>query len=170
MMNDELLRQELVNLLIKKQAHADFKDAVEGFAESHINIVPKGCNYSFWHLVEHMRICQKDILDYIVLDNTVLDNTASDSYVWPNFPDDLWPSKDASTDVEGWQQSVNSFLADREALVQIVQNPATDLFAPLENSKEHQHSILREIHVIAAHNAYHAGGLVIMRQRADIWV
>jgi len=149
MMNDELLRQELVNLLIKKQAHADFKDAVEGFAESHINIVPKGCNYSFWHLVEHMRICQKDILD---------------------FPDDLWPSKDASTDVEGWQQSVNSFLADREALVQIVQNPATDLFAPLENSKEHQHSILREIHVIAAHNAYHAGGLVIMRQRADIWV
>ena len=160
MTHDQHLRQELINLLTKKQAHADFQDAVEDFPESHINVIPKGCDYSFWHVVEHLRLCQKDILDYII----------SNNYILPSFPDDYWPEENAVTDFRGWQQSIDDFLADRDALVKIIQNPEVDLFAPLENSGEHQHSILREINIISAHNAYHTGALVIMRQRAGIWV
>ena len=158
-MSDQILRKELVNLLVKKQANLNFEDAVKDFPESHINTFPEGCPYSFWHVLEHLRICQRDILDYIT----------SDDYHWPNFPDDLWPIKDAGTDLAGWQQTVNAFLTDQQSLVDIVRHSKTDLFAPLKNSGEHKHSILREINIIAEHNAYHTGAFVIMRQSLSIW-
>ena len=159
MTDNEALRQELTHLLIKRQAHLDFEDAVANFPEVHINTVPPGCNYSFWQVLEHLRICQKDILDYI----------ESDRYKWLKFPDDLWPETSFKADGARWQKTIDDFLANRQALVDIVNNPDTDLFAPLPNSGEHKHTILREINVIGSHNAYHTGGLVIMRQSLGIW-
>lgn len=158
-MTDEVLREELVNLLIKRQANLDLKDALADFPDAHLNTLPEGCPYSFWHVLEHLRICQRDILDYIT----------SNDYREPKFPDDLWPAKDAKTDLPGWQKTLSDFLADRQALVDIVKNPETDLFAPLKNSGEHKHTILREINIIAEHNAYHTGALVSMRQSLAIW-
>lgn len=158
-MSDDLLRQELVNMLIVRQAHMDFEDAVDNFPLEHINTIPHGCEYSFWHLVEHLRICQKDILDYIV----------GGEYHFPNFPDDLWQDPDSITDEAGWRESIRQFIEDRQALVDIIQNPENDLFAPLPNSGEAQHTILREINIIACHNAYHTGELGILRQKMDLW-
>ena len=159
MTNDELLRQELTHLLTKRQAHLNFEDAVANFPEAHINTVPPGCNYSFWQVLEHLRICQKDILDYI----------ESDSYRWLKFPDDLWPETSLKADGALWQKTINDFLADRQKLAAIINDPGTDLFAVLPNSGKHKHTILREINVIGSHNAYHTGGLVIMRQSISIW-
>ena len=159
-MNDENeLRNQLVRMLTVSQAHMDFADAVANFPAEQINTRPPNCDYTFWHLLEHLRICQKDILDYI----------ASDDYQWPNFPDDLWPDKSAETDLSGWQQTIAQFLADRQALVSIVNDPNVDLFAPLPNSAEHQHNILREINIIANHNAYHTGELGVLRQLLALW-
>lgn len=153
------LRTQLVNLLTVCQAHADFEDAIADFPEAHLNTRPPGCPYTFWHLVEHLRLAQKDVLDYIV----------SGHYHWPSFPDDYWPEKLSQTDLAGWNHSVQQFLADRQVLVEIVQDPSVDLFAPLPNSREHQHSVLREIHIIAAHNAYHTGELIVLRRVMGIW-
>lgn len=158
-MSDATLRQELTYLLTERQAHIDFEDAVADFPDEHINTVSPGCSYSFWHVLEHLRICQRDILDYIV----------SDDYNWLTFPDDLWPERTAETTPAGWQDTVNGFLKDRQALVDIVNDPSTDLFAPLTNSGAYEHTVLREINVIASHNAYHTGALVIMRQNVGIW-
>lgn len=137
----------------------DFVDAVADFPDEHINTRPPDCPYTFWHLIEHLRLTQRDILDYIV----------SDSYDWPTFPDSYWPDPAAESDRVGWLNSVEAFLADREALVEIIQNPATDLFAPLPNSGERRHNIVREINVVASHNAYHTGELGILRQVMDLW-
>ena len=156
---DQTLRTQLVNLLTVRQAHMDFEDAVAGFPTAHINTRPPHCTYTFWHLLEHMRICQRDILDYI----------QADVYRWPTFPDDLWPDTAATTDAAGWQRTIDAFLADRQRLVEIVRNPAMDLFAPLPNSGAHGHTILREINIIAAHNAYHTGELGVLRQTLDLW-
>lgn len=158
-MPDQELRNQLVRMLTIRQAHMDFVDAVTDFPAAHINTYPPNCEYTFWHLLEHLRICQKDILDYI----------QSDEYQWPNFPDDLWPEKSAVTDKRGWQQSIMQFLADREQLVAIINNPEIDLFAPLPNSGHHQHNILREINIIASHNAYHTGELGILRSVMGLW-
>lgn len=159
MIAEQELRQQLVNLLIVRQAHMDFEDAVADFPLKHINTKPTNCEYSFWHLLEHIRICQKDILDYIT----------SNNYHWPTFPDDLWPDPTAETDPTGCQATINQFYANRQALVHIIQDPAADLFAPLPNSGKHQHNILREIHIIGAHNAYHTGELGVLRQTMGLW-
>jgi len=155
---DQALRDQLVNLLLKRQAHMIFEDAVANFPLAHINGRPPGVDYSFWHLLEHLRICQHDILDYI----------RNPAYQELNFPDDLWPAKDAETDAAGWQQTITQFLADRQALVDIVQNPATDLYAQIPHGWE-GHNILREILVVADHNAYHLGELGILRQVMGLW-
>lgn len=159
MTDDKELRTQLTHLLTTRQAHMDFEDAVANFPEAHINTKPAHYDYTFWHLLEHIRICQKDILDYII----------SDNYRWPNFPDDLWPDKTAQTDRAGWQQTIAQFYADRRQLIDIINNPDVDLFTPLPNSGEYQHNILREIHIVASHNAYHTGELGSLRQVMDLW-
>jgi len=159
MNDDKELRNQLVRMLTIRQAHMDFEDAVANFPEEQINTRPPNCNYTFWHLLEHMRICQKDILEYI----------QSDDYKWPNFPDDFWPDKLAETDLAGWQQTIKHFCADRQKLVDIINDPEINLFASLPNSGKYQHNILREINIIASHNAYHTGELGILRQIMGFW-
>lgn len=159
MTQDQELRKQLVGMLTVRQAHMDFEDAVADFPNGHINTKPANCDYSFWHLIEHIRICQEDILHYIV----------SDNYVWPDFPNDLWPDKSTQTDEAGWEKTIAQFYADRQALVDVINNPKNDLFAPLPNSGEHQHNILREINIIANHNAYHTGELGVLRQVMGLW-
>ncbi len=153
------LRNQLVRMLTIRQAHMDFEDAVADFPEGHINTqVPKS-DYSFWHLLEHLRLAQEDILEYIL----------ADDYQWPTFPDGYWPDKSTVTDLAGWQQTISEFTADRQKLVEIINDPSVDLYAPLPNSGEYQHNILREINIIANHNAYHIGELGILRQVMGLW-
>jgi len=155
---DQALRQQLVNVLIKRQAHMAFEDAVANFPQAHINTKPQGLNYSFWHLIEHIRICQWDILDYI----------RNPDYAWPDFPKDYWPAHDATTDHAGWDKTIAQFKADSEALVQIIHNPNNDLHAQIVHGSP-GHSIMREILVVADHNAYHIGELGILRQIMGLW-
>ena len=156
--SDNVLREQLVNLLLKRQAHMLFEDAVANFPDQHINTRPPGLDYSFWHLLEHLRICQQDILDYI----------RNPQYKELNFPDDLWPAKDAETDLAGWRRTIEQFLADRQALTAIIQDPQTNLYAQIPHGWE-GHNILREILVVADHNAYHLGELGILRQVMGLW-
>jgi hypothetical protein len=159
MAKDTLIRDELTALLSVRQAHLGFEDAVADFPLEHVNTRPPNCPYTFWHLLEHMRICQRDILEYI----------ESENYQSLRFPDDLWPDPSALTDANGWQHTIDSLLADRQRLAEIANDPTVDLMAPLANSGSSQHTIVREIHVIAAHNSYHVGGLVMMRQVMGFW-
>lgn len=159
MTTEQELRNQLVRMLTVRQAHMDFEDAVANFPEEQINTRLPNCDYTFWHLLEHIRICQKDIVDYIL----------ADDYQWPNFPHDLWPDPSLETDLAGWQQTIEQFYADRQRLVELINDPTVDLFAPLPNSGEHQHNILREINIIANHNAYHTGELGVLRQIMALW-
>lgn len=158
MNQDQALRQQLENLLVKRQAHMTFEDAVTGFPEAHINTRPPHVDYSFWHLLEHLRICQYDILDYI----------RNPRYQTLEFPDGYWPNKEIDTDLAGWQHTIDLFLADRQSLVDIINDPETDFYAPIPHGWD-GHNILREILVVADHNAYHLGELGILRQTMNLW-
>lgn len=153
------LRHQLVQLLTAQQAHMLFEDAVADFPETHINQRVPNSPYSFWQLVEHLRLTQRDILDYI----------SADEYHWPTWPADYWPAPEQETDWAGWQQSVDQFLSDRQRLVALVTDPRVDLLAPLPNSGEREHNLLREVLIVASHNAYHTGELGILRQAGGLW-
>ena len=157
-MNDRIVRQQLVNMLTIPQAHMTFEDAVAKFPPEHINTKPSTLEYSFWHLIEHIRICQWDILDYI----------RNPNYVEPEFPKGIWPTPDATTDEAGWDNTIDQFIADRNALIAIINDPASDLYTQIPHAYT-GHNILREILIVADHNSYHIGELGILRHQMNLW-
>jgi hypothetical protein len=151
-MSEQHIRAQLVNMLTVGQAHMTFEDAIRSFPPDEINARAANVEYTFWHLLEHLRLCQIDILDYI----------RNPNYQEPHFPDDLWPARDAVTDEAGWQKTIQQFLEDRAALVAVINDPKTDLYSQIPHGYE-GHTILREILVVADHNAYHIGEFGILR-------
>lgn len=150
-------RQQLADLLRDGNAHIPFAEAVADFPIDRINDRAPNVPYSYWHLIEHLRITQRDILDYL----------ADPDYTDPVWPRDYWPAPDAMTDAEGWNASIAGFETDLSQLVVLVQDPATDLTAAVPSNPDH--TVLREILIVADHNAYHIGELAILRQVDELW-
>ncbi|MBL8132181.1 MAG: DinB family protein [Anaerolineae bacterium] len=157
-MSDAVLRQHLVNLLHARQAYMGFEAAIANFPMAHINSRPTGVEYTFWHLLDHIRFAQWDILDYV----------RNANYQYTTWPDGYWQPRDAVTDAAGWNKTLEALLADRAELVRIVRAPETDLYAPIPHG-EAGHNILREVLLVAEHNAYHLGEFGILRQVMGLW-
>lgn len=156
--HEQIIRQQLVNMLLVGQAHMRLEEGVANFPPDHYNTRPPQTEYTFWHLLEHIRICQWDILDYI----------RNPNYQYVTFPDDYWPARDAQTDAAGWNNTLSQFYADRQALVDMVQDVNHDLYAQIPHGSP-GHNLLREILIVADHNAYHLGELGILRQTMGLW-
>ena len=157
-MSDKHIREQLVNALKLRQAHLTFETAIADFPAEHFNTRPANTPYSFWHLLEHLRKTQADILNYI----------ENPDYQYRKWPDDYWSPASAEADGSMWQGTIDAFLADRAALVGIVQDPARDLYAQIPHGQP-GHTILREILVIAAHNSFHIGELGSLRGTMGLW-
>jgi hypothetical protein len=157
MVADRQLREQLVIGLRGEDAHMTFEDAVAELPDDAVNLRPPGTGYTLWHLVEHLRIAQRDILEYV----------RGEGYVAPAWPDDYWPDATAEATPAMFRASVEAFLADRVALETIALDLAVDLFAPLPHAP--QHTIARELRVIGNHNSYHVGELAILRGVTGTW-
>jgi hypothetical protein len=156
-MTADLLRRELAQLLDGHGAHMTFEEAVADFPEEAVNERAPHVDYTPWHLVEHLRITQWDILEYVR-------NPSHQSPVWPN---GYWPRTDAVAGPGDFAGSVAAFLADRAALRGLLMDPSADLLAPIPHTAGH--SLLREIRIVADHNAYHVGEFAILRQVMGTW-
>lgn len=156
-MSDDRLREQLIHLLDGRHAHMTLEDAVAGFPPEAINEAPPNVPYTPWQLLEHIRIAQWDILEFI----------RDPEHVSPDWPDGYWPARSRQADLQAWENSVERLLADREALAAIVRDPDVDLSAPLPHAPDY--TVLREILVVADHSAYHLGELGMMRQVLDAW-
>ena len=155
---DKEIRNQLVSTLESGHAHMAMTEATRAFPTSAINSRLPRVPYSFWHLVEHIRLAQKDMLDYMT----------STSYEEPAFPQGYWPGKSARAASTQWRKSLAQFHADLKAMIELVRDPTRDLFATVPNSAG-QHTFFRCCLVIAAHNSYHIGELAIGRQVASLW-
>ncbi|HEY2467823.1 MAG TPA: DinB family protein [Terracidiphilus sp.] len=155
--NDAVLRDQVVKLLTLGQAHATFDQAVKGLAEELRGKVPKGATYSAWQLLEHLRIAQLDILEFSR-------DAKHESLKWP---DEYWPKEKAPADEKAWDKSVRAFKRDLKAMVELVHDEKTDLFAKIPHGDGQ--TILREALLLADHNAYHVGQLVLVRRLLGAW-
>lgn len=155
--DDDILRTELLAVLDGVGVHMPFDEAVADFPDDAINRRPPNVPYTPWHLLEHLRVTQSDILEYI----------RNRDYVEIVWPDDYWPARDATATREQFAQTIEGFRADQAALRELAADPATDLFATIPNTPGH--TILRELRVVGAHNAYHIGEFAILRQVMGTW-
>jgi hypothetical protein len=157
MANDHSVREHLVKLLEGGHAHATFEAAVKGLPAALRGKRPKGAEHSPWEILEHMRIAQSDILDF----------SSDPKYVAPKWPDDYWPTSKTPPNDKAWANSVRSFNADLEAMRKLVAAESTDLYAPIPHGDGQ--TIMREALLIADHNAYHIGELVLVRRLLGAW-
>jgi hypothetical protein len=153
---DAALRHWLDWLLAGGGAHADFNAAVRGLAPKLRGARASGLPHTPWQLLEHMRAAQWDILDF----------SRNPKYKAQRWPDDYWPKSEAPRRGE-WEKSVRQFRADLAAMRKFIANPRTDLNAPIPWGEGQ--TLLREALLVADHNAYHLGQLVLVRRALGAW-
>jgi len=157
MKTDDSLRQHLLYLLKGGGAHVDLVSAVSDVLASCRGTKPEGAPHTAWQLLEHLRIAQWDILEF----------SRNSKHVSPEFPDGYWPKGEKPPNKAAWDKSVQSFQTDLDAMQRLVADPSTDLFAPIPHGDGQ--TILREALLVADHNAYHLGQLVMLRKMLGAW-
>jgi len=146
-----------VDLLRSPHAHADFDAAVRDFPVALRGKKPRGAPHTAWQLLEHMRIAQWDILEF----------SRNPRHASPKWPDGYWPETPAPPDEAAWDKSIKRFRTDLKAMQKLVADPANDLFAPFAHGDGQ--TLMREVLLVADHNAYHIGQLVLLRRLLAAW-
>lgn len=146
------LRQHLANLLTKAEAHVDLAGTLKDFPRELRGKKPEGSPHTPWQLLEHIRIAQWDILEF----------SKDARHKSPKWPDDYWPKTEAPPDDKAWDRSVLQIMADLKAMTNLVSDPKRDLFAPIPHGDGQ--TLLREALLVADHNAYHLGQLLLVRR------
>ncbi len=155
----ELVRQVLA-LLAGGQAHVDFARAVADLPEGMHGARPEGVPYSAWQLVEHMRITQRDILDF----STDADGAGYRHLAWPK---DYWPEAPEPVTPAAWEAAVAAIGADRRRFEGLLTAEDADWTTPFPWGGGQ--NLLREALLIADHTAYHVGELVLLRRLLGVW-
>ncbi|TKK65577.1 DinB family protein [Ilyomonas limi] len=150
------LKKELATLLTKSHAHVSFDDAIKDIPFEDLGKKPNGVPYSIWQQVEHIRIAQKDILDFSVNKN----------YRELNWPADYWVEEAAPTDEAAWNESIGKIQSDLNAFIECLQH-VDDVYAPFKHGSGQ--SWLREALVLFDHNSYHLGEIIALRRLLDNW-
>jgi uncharacterized damage-inducible protein DinB len=154
---DDPLRQFLAKTLDWQQSHARFDTAIADLPPELRGERPTGAPHSVWELVEHIRLTQRDILDFC----------RDEHYEEQNWPEDYWPATPAPSSSAAWDDSIASYHADLEALKTLVLNPDFDLFATVPWGSGQTH--IREVVLVVDHTAYHVGQIVLVRRLLGAW-
>ncbi|HUR97625.1 MAG TPA: DinB family protein [Pyrinomonadaceae bacterium] len=150
---DETVREHILELLEGKFAHMDLETTLNGFPTSDINTRPAHSPHTAWELLEHIRLAQWDILEF----------SRDAKHVSPDFPDGYWNKVEGSPD--DWRRSVDQVLGGLEAMRELVRDKKIDLYAPIPHGDGQ--TILREALLVADHNAYHLGQLMLLRRMLE---
>lgn len=157
MKNDKTLREHLLYLLKDGGAHLDFDAAVKDIPPPLRGQRPHGAAHSPWEVLEHLRIAQLDILEFM----------RDANHVSPEFPVGYWPAAQAPPNGNAWHKSADAFRKDLADIAELISNESTNLFAEIPHGNGQ--TILREVLLAADHNAYHLGELIVLRRLLGAW-
>jgi DinB superfamily len=155
--HDKPLREHVLYLLKGEGAHATFNEVVKDLPAKLRGAKPAGQPHTPWRLLEHMRIAQWDILDF----------SRNPKYKSVEWPQAYWPKDDTPPSAAAWDKSVRSFHTDLKAMLDQVKDPKTDLYARIPWGDGQ--TLLREALLLADHNAYHLGELLMLRRLLGAW-
>ena len=149
---------ELIHCIQKGNAHVSFEESVAKLPKELRTRTPESLPYNIWQLVEHIRITQWDIVEFC----------SSATHESPHWPKGYWPEgvPDEVGD-DAWEKSLAQIRADRRRFFMLIQNPNRDLLEPFEYGDGQ--NLLREALLIADHNAYHVGEIIVVRRILGDW-
>lgn len=147
------LRKQLQSAIAGTESQIGFESAIEDFPPELRGAKPHGAPHSAWELLEHLRIAQRDILDF---------SRDPAGYKERKWPDEYWPENSAPPNEDAWTKSVKAFLQDRDDLDKLIQAPQSDLWKAFPHGNGQ--TLLREALLVATHNSYHLGQLVFLKK------
>ena len=156
-MNDKSLRDHLKNLSAGTTPMPTGKPRLQAFRPKIAASVRQAVPHSVWELFEHMRLAQRDILNFCI----------NPKYVSPEWPSGYWPKHSAPLNAAAWNKTVKEFQSDLDAMAKLAANPKIDLFARIPHGSGQ--TILREALLLAGHNSYHLGQIVMVRKLLGDW-
>ena len=149
---EQSLRDHLLYLLGDGGAHIPLLEAVIGFPADERGVLPAGAPHTAWQLLEHLRIAQWDILEF----------SRDAGHISPKFPDGYWPETSAPPTERAWNDSVEQVRSDLREMMELVADPESDLYTKIPHGGGQ--TLLREALLVADHNAYHLGQIVLLRR------
>jgi hypothetical protein len=153
---DRDLRQHLLYLLKESGAHATFDAVIGDWPVQLSGVKVANFPHTAWMLVEHLRIAQEDILEF----------SRNPKHVSPAWPQGYWPSSEAPPSEQAWKTSVAGVRSGLLAMEKLAANSKIDLYARLPWGDGQ--TVLREVLLLADHNAYHVGQLAMLRKSIGI--
>jgi hypothetical protein len=153
---DQPLRDHLLYLLKGGGAHADFDSAMGDWPVQVAGVKVANFPHTAWMLLEHMRLAQWDILEF----------SRNAKHVSPKWPEGYWPASEAPPNEKAWIASMAAFKKDLRTMERLVSDRKVDLYARIPWGDGQ--TILREALLVADHNAYHLGQLVMLRKSIGI--
>jgi len=153
----EKLRKHLVNSLKGGQAFVPIEKAINNISRAVRNKKPDENLHSIWEELEHMRIAQEDILQYMI----------NPEWQSPEWPEGYWPASAADLSDEKWDKTYSGFMQDFIKTIDLVNDSKIDLLAIIPHTTAHTY--LREITIIIEHNAYHIGKIMDIRKSLGNW-
>lgn len=154
-MNETVLRGQLIAQLNGGQAYLPVREIFEGFPVERVGVRIDGIRHTPWELLEHLRIAQWDILQF----------TIDPDHITPPWPDEHWPKNPAPDTDEAWRSSVDVFLSELEHVKELARNLEIPLFEKIPHGSGQTY--LREILLVADHNAHHLGQLMMLRRALE---
>src|SRR5215831_811107 len=110
-------RQIVASSLDWEQAHATFDAAVKGLAPANRGRRPPNYSHSPWELLEHIRLAQSDLLEFML----------NPKYAAPKWPDDYWPTSPEPPSDAAWAASVKAVRRDGQRLQRFTTTARRDL-------------------------------------------
>ncbi len=157
MKDHKALRRHVLELLVAQHAHVDLETVLKDFPANLRGKKPKGAPHTAWQLLEHIRIAQWDILEF----------SRDRKHVSPKWPEGYWPKTAAPPSTAAWNRSISEVRKSRTAMEKLIASEKSDLFTPIPHGTGQ--TLLREALLIADHNAYHIGQLVLLRRLLGAW-
>jgi hypothetical protein len=154
--HDQALHDHLLYLLKDGGAHISFEATMRDWPVELAGAKLPNFPHTAWMLLEHMRLAQWDILEF----------SRNPKHVSPKWPDGYWPDSETPPDEKSWKTSATEFSRDLKAMEELITNKKADLYAKLPWGDGQ--TLLREALLVADHNAYHLGQLVLLRKSMGI--
>src|SRR5258706_8303324 len=145
---DKSLRDHLLYLLKGGGAHITFDDAMGDWTLQLARVKVANFPHTAWMLLQHMRLAQRDILDF----------SRHSKYVSAAWPEGYWPKSEAPPDVKAWTASMAAFKKDLRTMERLVTDRKIDLYPRIPWGDGQ--TILREALFVADHNTYDLGQLI----------
>lgn len=149
--------RQLVASFHDESVHGGFEKAFADIPPALRGANPERQPFTLWRLLEHLRLCVFDFLDYC----------RTPDYQEPIFPEGYWPETDAPPSDAAWDDSVNGYLESVRQFENLILNSSTDLFSVLPGTAGRL--VLRQVLACLDHNGYHLGQVFLLRRLLGIW-